>query len=209
MIENIKMTEEKKVLMKCLKDENLREETRKYTNNLINKTSKSFISSSNRQLKEINFDNKTENNINEDKINDLNKEINKSEEASIKKKKKIKLKKNDKYNNSNEKNVLKSGEVVKKGKKIKLKTPTKLNDLNNEKDNKENKKEGKINQSDDCNKDKDKKGNEIKPIIKDKEINTNRTRKDLLNSLNSLQYNFDNLMAIGVHGTKSLNIQKK
>ena len=41
-----------------------------------------------------------------------------------------------------------------------------------------------------------------------KEKNNNK-RRDLLNSLNNLKYNFDNLMEIGVHGNKYFNTNNK
>ena len=49
----------------------------------------------------------------------------------------------------------------------------------------------------------------IKDKISEKSNITNDTRRDLLNSLSNLQYNFDNLMEIGVHGNKYLKNKKK
>ena len=203
------MTEEKKNLMKTLKDENLRAETRKFTRDLINtpKTSRSFISSNNKEIHSI-FDN---HNNNIETNNDLNKNINNSEKGSIKKKKKIKKKKNVKEGES----VLKPGETMKQGQKYKLLAKTNLNDeKNNEEINDEKKEEKPKNDNNnninkENNENKIKKEKETKPIIKDKENKSKKTRRDLLNSLNNLQYNFDNLMEIGVHGTKVLNNNKK
>jgi hypothetical protein len=105
---------------------------------------------------------------------------------------------------------------MKKGQKYKLLTYRKLTDVDNEKTNNEIKNEEKEEKKDisknepiENDKNKNNKGDEVKPIIKDKENKYNKTRKDLLNSLSNLQYNFDNLMAIGVHGTKLLNNNKK
>ena len=193
------MTEEKKSLMKTLKDENLRSETRRYTANLMNKTnnsisntSRSFLSSNNNMLNNM-YDN---NNPNNDIL------TNNIEKRSVKKKKKIKKKKDGK----NPEKIVKSGEIIKKekGQKIKLLKYEKLNDNPNE-ENKEDKNDSKIENKEE----KNKKENEVKPIIKDKEKKTNRTRQDLLNSLYNLQYNYDNLMALGIHGTKILNNNKK
>ena len=202
------MTEEKKNLMKTLKDENLRAETRKFTRDLINtpKTSRSFISSNNKHIHSI-FDN---HNNNIEVNNDMNKNINNSEKGSIKKKKKIKKKKNVKDGE----NVLKPGEAIKQGQKYKLLIKTNLNEEKNNEEIKDEKKEEKPkNDNNNINKEnnenKIKKEKETKPIIKDKEKKSNKTRRDLLNSLNNLQYNFDNLMEIGVHGTKVLNNNKK
>ena len=223
------MTKEKGVLMKTLKDENLRAETRKYTSNLINNTSsgtsRSFILTNTNQLNSI-YDNKSENIINNDKNinskNDINiNDINKNEKKIVKKKKKIKKKVKD---NKNEEKVLKSGETIKKGQKIKLLTYKKLSDI--EKEEEENEIKNKEKENDENiienleskqiiekkeDKNKNKKEKEVKPIIKDKEKENkvSKTRQHLLNSLNNLQYNYDNLMAIGVHGNKLLNSNNK
>ena len=223
------MTKEKGVLMKTLKDENLRAETRKYTSNLINNTSsgtsRSFILTNTNQLNSI-YDNKSENIINNDKNinskNDINiNDINKNEKKIVKKKKKIKKKDKD---NKNEEKVLKSGETIKKGQKIKLLTYKKLSDI--EKEEEENEIKNKEKENDENiienleskqiiekkeDKNKNKKEKEVKPIIKDKEKENkvSKTRQHLLNSLNNLQYNYDNLMAIGVHGNKLLNSNNK
>ena len=204
------MSDEKKVLMKTLKDENLRAETRKFTGNLIKKnktTNSSFISSDKTEEKII--DNKSENNYKEKNIN-TNKEINEIDKTSVKKKKKIIKKKKEKRDGEK---IVKPGEEIKKGQKYKLLTYKKLTDnsdekINDELKNEEQEKKSNISKNNNVREDdknKNIKEDEVKPIIKDKENKTNRTRKDLLNSLNNLQYNFDNLMAIGVHGTKYLN----
>ena len=186
------MTKEKEVLMKTLKDENLRAETRKFTGNLLNKpkvSNTSILSNNNNNKINSNLENKTEPNIN---VNNLNKDI-KTEKSSVKKKKKIKKKKKE-----DSEKILKSGDQIVKGQKYKLLTKNEKSNNENiikeyEKDNNKNINENK---------------NEVKPIIKDNENKTNKSRKEFLNSLNNLQYNFDNLMAIGVHGTKILNNNK-
>ena len=49
-----------------------------------------------------------------------------------------------------------------------------------------------------------------KPIIKDKENkNEKKNEKNILEELDKMQYNFDNLMSIGVHGTKVYINNKK
>ena len=213
------MTKEKGVLMKTLKDENLRAETRKYTNNLMNNTnsgtSRSFILTNPNQLNNI-YDNKSENIINNDKNINSNNDINKKEKKIVKKKKKIKKKVKD---NKNEEKVLKSGETIKKGQKIKLLTYKKLSDIEKEKEeneikNEENENDENIKEIENKeDKNEIQKEKEVKPIIKDKEKEkdnkVNKTRQHLLNSLNNLQYNYDNLMAIGVHGNKLLNTNNK
>lgn len=183
------MTKEKEVLMDTLKNENLRAETRKFTGNLLNKPKikKEQITP------ELNLKNKTDSNnmvdvnqIQNPNPNNNNDEINKSEKSSIKKVKKKKKKKKENDNGS-------SKGLLKPGQKYKLST-------NNNKD--ENKKEEDKNAK---IKNEDIIKSEVKPIIKDKENkNKNKDKKDILNSLSNLQYNFDNLMAIGVHGTKLL-----
>lgn len=179
------MTKEKDVLMNTLKNENLRAETRKFTGNLLNKpkTKREQITP------DLNLKNKTEihnivdvnQNQNQNNNND---EINKSEKSSVKKVKKKKKKKKENDTGS-------SKGVLKPGQKYKLSTNN-----NNDDNKKEEDKNTKIKNEDIIK-------NEVKPIIKDKE-NKNKDKKDILNSLSNLQYNFDNLMAIGVHGTKLL-----
>lgn len=174
------MTKEKEVLMETLKSENLRAETRKFTGNLLNrpKPKKEQI------IPDLNLKNKTEcNNIVDVNQNNNIDEINKSEKSSIKK---VKKKKKKKKENDNENN-----KVLKPGQKYKLSSNN-----NNDENKKEEDKYIKVKNEDIIK-------NEVKPIIKDKE-NKNKERKDILNSLSNLQYNFDNLMAVGVHGTKIL-----
>ena len=170
------MTKEKEVLMETLKNENLRAETRKFTGNLLNKP----IIKKEQITPDLNLKNKTESN----NMVDVNQ--NKIEKSSIKKVKKKKKKKKEDDKESNK--------VLKPGQKYKLSSNT-----NKDENKKEEDKNVNI-----INEDIIK--NEVKPIIKDKENkeNKNKERKDILNSLNNLQYNFDNLMAIGVHGTKLL-----
>lgn len=201
------MSEEKEGLMKTLKDENLRAETRKFTGNLLKRTRTTNSSIPQPNLKKENkIDNKTEYNNTSENIS-TNIDINQIEKKSVKKKKKMKKKAKD-----GEK-ILKSGEPIKKGQKYKLLKYDQLNDVNNDNKNveKEQKNDNSKNNENDKESEKNKKliEKEVKPIIKDKENKTNRTRKDLLNSLSNLQYNFDNLMAIGVHGTKLLNNTNK
>ena len=123
-IENTKTTEEKKSLIKILKDENFRAETKKYTTDSMNRTSTSvlntsasFISANNHMI------NNTYDNI--APINNVNSSI-KTEKKIVKKKKKIKKKKDGK----NSEKIVKSGEIIQKapGKKIKLLTYKKLYD---------------------------------------------------------------------------------
>ena len=177
------MTKEKEVLMQTLKNENLRAETRKFTGNLLNKpkTKREQITP------DLNLKNKTEShNMVDVNQNNNNDEINKSEKSSVKKVKKKKKKKKE-NDNGNSKGVLKPGQ------KYKLSTNN-----NNDDNKKEEDKNTKIKNEDIIK-------NEVKPIIKDKENKkNNKDKKDILNSLSNMQYNFDNLMAIGVHGTKLL-----
>jgi hypothetical protein len=177
------MTKEKEVLMETLKNENLRAETRKFTGNLLNKpkTKREQITP------DLNLKNKTEShNMVDVNQNNNNDEINKSEKSSVKKVKKKKKKKKENDNGS-------SKGVLKPGQKYKLSTNT-----NNDDNKKEEDKNTKIKNEDIIK-------NEVKPIIKDKENKkNNKDKKDILNSLSNMQYNFDNLMAIGVHGTKLL-----
>ena len=173
------MTKEKEVLMETLKNENLRAETRKFTGNLLKKP----IIKKEQITPDLNLKNKTEsNNIVDVNQNNNIDEINKIEKSSIKKVKKKKKKKKEDDNESNK--------VLKPGQKYKLSSNTNKDENKKEEDKNINIK------------------NEVKPIIKDKE-NKNKERKDILNSLNNLQYNFDNLMAIGVHGTKLLKNNNK
>jgi hypothetical protein len=182
------MTKEKEVLMETLKNENLRAETRKFTGNLLNKP----IIKKEQITPDLNLKNKTEsNNIVDVNQNNNNDEINKIEKSSIKKVKKKKKKKKEDDNESNK--------VLKPGQKYKLSSNTNKNENKKEEDKNVNIKNEDIIK------------NEVKPIIKDKENkeNKNKERKDILNSLNNFQYNFDNLMAIGVHGTKLLKNSNK
>ena len=204
------MAEEKKSLIKILKDENFRAETKKYTTDSMNRTSTSvsntstsFISANNHMIKNT-YDNNTQIiSVSSGK---------KTEKKIVKKKKKIKKKKDGK----NSEKIVKSGEIIQKdpGKKIKLLTYKKLDD-NPVEENKEEEKKEKNDVKNEKKDNEDKKiiQDEVKPIIKDKEKEKenkmNRSRKDLLNSLRNLQYNYDNLMSIGIHGNKILNKDKK
>ena len=206
------MTKEKEGLLKTLKDENLRAETRKFTKDLINNNKIRSLTVPNKDINNIkDFKNKINNNIVNDvdsnnNINFTNKE-NKNDEVKKKKKvkKKYKIKKGEKKENKdkaekiekeekidNEQKIDKidKAEKIEKGTKLKLLNYKTLNQINNGK-----------------NENKEK---EIKPIINDKmkEKNNNK-RRDLLNSLNNLKYNFDNLMEIGVHGNKYFNTNNK
>ena len=219
-IENTKMTKEKTNLIKTLKDENLRAETHKYTQNLINNNKQRSLtvpSTNNKNKNEINNDNNSKeiktdnNNINKniiDNSNNTENNINNNENDKVKKKKKVKkklkLKKGEKVDKVDK---------VEKGKKYKLLTYKTINEIRNEKAEEENKiEDNKL--YDKNNKDtneniKTKEVNKINPTISDKQSEkSNTTRRDLLNSLNNLQYNFDNLMEIGVHGNKYLNNKK-
>ena len=119
----------------------------------------------------------------------------------------MKIKKSDKVENAEN------------GQKYKLLTYQTLNQIINEKKEKEKenkiedkKTENKSIQEKNIKKEKKEKNRDENKIIsnKDKESEkSNNTRRDLLNSLNNLQYNFDNLMEIGVHGNKILNNKKK
>lgn len=181
------MEKEKETLMKTLKDQNLRAETRKFTANLIHpsRTSKSFISSNNKRIN-TSFDkssNKTDiNNISSS--NNIINELNMSEKVSAKKLKKVKKKKNV----MSEEKIIKSGDKIIKGKKYKLLSYQKLDDI---KDDKKEQKEIKISEN---NEKKNKPIGEVKPIIK--------KDKDTKISLESFKYNYDNLIGIGLHGNK-------
>ena len=197
------MTKEKEGLLKTLKDENLRAETRKFTKDLINNNKIRSLTVPNKDINNIkDFKNKINNNI----VNDVDSK-NKDDEVKKKKKvkKKYKIKKGEKKENKdkaekiekeekidNEQKIDKidKAENIEKGTKLKLHNYKTLNEINNGK-----------------NENKEK---EIKPIINDKmkEKNNNK-RRDLLNSLNNLKYNFDNLMEIGVHGNKYFNTNNK
>ena len=213
------MTKEKTNLIKTLKDENLRAETHKYTQNLINnhKNRSLTVPSNNSNIKKeienkILNEHKTE--IKETKNNNVDNKSNISngeENNKIKKKKKVKkkmkIKKSDKVENGEN------------GQKYKLLTYQTLNQIINEK--KEKEKENKIEDKKTENKsivdknikkekkEKNKDENKIKSNNDKESEKINNTRRDLLNSLNNLQYNFDNLMEIGVHGNKILNNKKK
>ena len=212
------MTKEKTNLIKTLKDENLRAETHKYTQNLINnhKNRSLTVPSNNSNIKKeienkILNEHKTEiketNNNMDNKSNISNGEENNKIKKKKKVKKKMKIRKSDKVENAEN------------GQKYKLLTYQTLNQIINEK--KEKEKENKIEDKKTENKsivdknikkekkEKNRDENKIKSN-NDKESETsNNTRRDLLNSLNNLQYNFDNLMEIGVHGNKILNNKKK
>ena len=213
------MTKEKTNLIKTLKDENLRAETHKYTQNLINnhKNRSLTVPSNNSNIKKeienkILNEHKTEiketnNNIVDNKSNISNGEENNKIKKKKKVKKKMKIKKSDKVENAEN------------GQKYKLLTYQTLNQIINEK--KEKEKENKIEDKKTENKsivdknikkekkEKNKDENKIKSNNDKESEKSNNTRRDLLNSLNNLQYNFDNLMEIGVHGNKILNNKKK
>ena len=213
------MTKEKTNLIKTLKDENLRAETHKYTQNLINnhKNRSLTVPSNNSNIKKeienkILNEHKTEiketnNNIVDNKSNISNGEENNKIKKKKKVKKKMKIKKSDKVEN------------VENGQKYKLLTYQTLNQIINEK--KEKEKENKIEDKKSENKsiqeknikkekkEKNRDENKIKSNNDKESEKSNNTRRDLLNSLNNLQYNFDNLMEIGVHGNKILNNKKK
>ena len=213
------MTKEKTNLIKTLKDENLRAETHKYTQNLINnhKNRSLTVPTNNSNIKKeienkILNEHKTEiketnNNIVDNKSNISNGEENNKIKKKKKVKKKMKIKKSDKIENGEN------------GQKYKLLTYQTLNQIINEK--KEKEKENKIEDKKTENKsivdknikkekkEKNKDENKIKSHNNKETEKSNNTRRDLLNSLNNLQYNFDNLMEIGVHGNKILNNKKK
>ena len=213
------MTKEKTNLIKTLKDENLRAETHKYTQNLINnhKNRSLTVPSNNNNIKKeienkILNEHKTEiketnNNIVDNKSNISNGEENNKIKKKKKVKKKMKIRKSDKVENAEN------------GQKYKLLTYQTLNQIINEKKEKEKenkiedkKSENKSIQEKNIKKEKKEKNRDENKIKSnnDKESETsNNTRRDLLNSLNNLQYNFDNLMEIGVHGNKILNNKKK
>lgn len=208
------MTKEKTNLIKTLKDENLRAETHKYTQNLLNNNKQRSLTVPNNN---INIKNKIENNeteekneiiIKDDKIsnkkeNETNVEVKKKKKV----KKKIKLKKKDKIEGVDK---IEKTENNENGQKYKLLTYKTLNEINNEKtENKNNNVETK-NKKDE-NKEKSKKEESKKNITTNDNVSekSNNSRRDLLNSLNNLKYNFDNLMEIGVHGNKYLNNKKK
>ena len=211
------MTKEKTNLIKTLKDENLRAETHKYTQNLINnhKNRSLTVPNNNNNIKKeienkILNDNKTEtkdNNINnaDSKNNISNVDENNKIKKKKKVKKKMKIKKSDKIENGEN------------GQKYKLLTYQTLNQIINEKKEKENKIEDKKTENKSIvdknikkeKKEKNKDENKIKSNNDKESEKSNNTRRDLLNSLNNLQYNFDNLMEIGVHGNKILNNKKK
>jgi len=212
------MTKEKTNLIKILKNENLRAETHKYTQNLINnhKNRSLTVPSNNNNIKKeienkILNEHKTEiketNNNMDNKSNISNGEENNKIKKKKKVKKKMKIKKSDKVENAEN------------GQKYKLLTYQTLNQIINEKKEKEKenkiedkKSENKSIQEKNIKKEKKEKNRDENKIKSnnDKESETsNNTRRDLLNSLNNLQYNFDNLMEIGVHGNKILNNKKK
>ena len=213
------MTKEKTNLIKTLKDENLRAETHKYTQNLINnhKNRSLTVPTNNSNIKKeienkILNEHKTEiketnNNNVDNKSNISNGEANNKIKKKKKVKKKMKIKKSVKVENAEN------------GQKYKLLTYQTLNQIINEKKEKEKenkiedkKSENKSIQEKNIKKEKKEKNRDENKIIsnKDKESEkSNNTRRDLLNSLNNLQYNFDNLMEIGVHGNKILNNKKK
>ena len=212
------MTKEKTNLIKILKNENLRAETHKYTQNLINnhKNRSLTVPSNNNNIKKeienkILNEHKTEiketNNNMDNKSNISNGEENNKIKKKKKVKKKMKIKKSDKVENAEN------------GQKYKLLTYQTLNQIINEK--KEKEKENKIEDKKSENKsiqeknikkekkEKNRDENKIKSNNDKESEKSNNTRRDLLNSLNNLQYNFDNLMEIGVHGNKILNNKKK
>ena len=211
------MTKEKTNLIKTLKDENLRAETHKYTQNLINnhKNRSLTVPSNNNNIKKeienkILNEHKTE--IKETNNNNVdNKSYNSNEEENNKIKKKKKVKKKMKIKKSDK---VENGE---NGQKYKLLTYQTLNQIINEKKEKENKIEDKKTENKSIQeknikkekKEKNRDENKIKSNNDKESEKSNNTRRDLLNSLNNLQYNFDNLMEIGVHGNKILNNKKK
>ena len=140
------MTKEKTNLIKTLKDENLRAEMHKYTQNLINNNKQRSLtvpSTNNKNKNEINNDNNSKeiktdnNNINKniiDNSNNTENNINNNENDKVKKKKKVKkklkLKKGEKVDKVDK---------VEKGKKYKLLTYKTINEIRNEKAEEENK----------------------------------------------------------------------
>jgi len=201
------MTKEKTNLIKTLKDENLRAETHKYTQNLLNSNKQRSLTVPNNTIKNKieNNDTKEKNNeiiINDDKIlNTKEKKENVEKKKKKKVKKKFKLKKTEKTEKI---------EKIENGQKYKLLTYKTLNEINKEKDEKKNNNDDtkiKKNENIDISK---KEESEKNINTNDKESEkSNSSRRDLLNSLNNLKYNFDNLMEIGVHGNKYLNNKKK
>lgn len=201
------MTKEKTNLIKTLKDENLRAETHKYTQNLLNNNKQRSLTVPNNTIKNKieNNDTKEKNNeiiINDDKIlNTKEKKENVEKKKKKKVKKKFKLKKTEKTEKI---------EKIENGQKYKLLTYKTLNEINKEKDEKKNNNDDtkiKKNENIDISK---KEESEKNINTNDKESEkSNSSRRDLLNSLNNLKYNFDNLMEIGVHGNKYLNNKKK
>ena len=208
------MTKEKTTLIKTLKDENLRAETHKYTQNLLNNNKQRSLTVPNNNTNIINKIEKNEikekNEIiikNDEILNKKEKETNTEIKKKKKVKKKIKLKKVDKLEKTDK---IEKTEKNENGQKYKLLTYKTINEIKNEKN--ENK-----NDNDDAKNKRD----ETKEISKKEEIKknittsdkvsekSNNSRRDLLNSLNNLKYNFDNLMEIGVHGNKYLNNKKK
>lgn len=219
------MTKEKSNLIKTLKDENLRAETHKYTQNLINNNKHRSLTVPNNN----NIKNKIENKINKENKEDIKENntdnrniINNDNEINDKEKKEIKENNEIKKKKKVKKKIKKKGEKVEPGQKYKLLTYKTLNDIRNEEADKEKGNKIEDIKSNNANtKDKNdikikneiSKEEKINSIIKDKISEksniTNDTRRDLLNSLSNLQYNFDNLMEIGVHGNKYLKNKKK
>ena len=201
------MTKEKTNLIKTLKDENLRAETHKYTQNLLNSNKQRSLTVPNNTIKNKIENNDTKEKNNEIIINDDKILSTKEKKENVEKKKKKKVKKKFKLKKTEKTEKI---EKIENGQKYKLLTYKTLNEINKEKDEKKNN-----------NNDTKIKKNENIDISKkeesEKNINTNdkeseksnSSRRDLLNSLNNLKYNFDNLMEIGVHGNKYLNNKKK
>ena len=110
------------------------------------------------------------------------------------------------------KKIENTNEKIENGKKLKLLTYKTINEIKNEKNEEDNNNEDiKIKKKENIESLK-KEENKINLSTKDKDKESeksNSSRRDLLNSLNNLKYNFDNLMEIGVHGNKYLNIKKK
>ena len=131
------MTKEKSNLIKTLKDENLRAETHKYTQNLINNNKHRSLTVPNNN----NIKNKIENNINKENKEDI-KENNTDNEINDKEKKEIKENNEIKKKKKVKKKIKKKGEKVEPGQKYKLLTYKTLNDIRNEEADKE--KENKI-----------------------------------------------------------------
>ena len=127
----------------------------------------------------------------EKKKNKEEEEEQEEEEEEIKKEEKEKKEKND----EKEKNV----EKEKKERIIEDKKEDKISNSQNKNVNKINNEKNENNKNE----------KEIKILKNDKIIEkSNNSRRDLLNSLSNLQYNFDNLMEIGVHGNKYLKNKK-